>query len=205
MIRPARPAAALALILALGLGGCITLFPKDKPAQLYRFEADAPPAATESGPPVTIRSGAVEFDPASGGDRILTVQGEQVAYIGGARWAVPAATLFDEAVLRTFDAAGGRVRIVGAGAGKADYKLSLQVTSFETRYVAGPTAAPTVVIHLHGILERQSDLKVIAEKEIDVDTPAADNRVSAIVDAYRLGVTQTVGQLLDWVNQSAKG
>ena len=47
MIRPglARLAAAgAAAMTAAALAGCVTLFPKEKPVQLYRFEAQAPAA-----------------------------------------------------------------------------------------------------------------------------------------------------------------
>lgn len=42
-IRKILPVAAS--ILALGLAGCITVFPKTKPAQLYRFGGEPSAAA----------------------------------------------------------------------------------------------------------------------------------------------------------------
>jgi len=204
MIRPARTAAAAAAFaLAAGLGGCITLFPKEKPAQLYRFEAAIPATQAAGEPRIAVRDAALEFDPGSSGDRILTVDGQEVAYVAGARWAVPAATLFEEAVQHAFATGGGRVRLVGAGSAKSDYRLVVQVTRFETRYLGGPAAAPTIVIQMHGALERLNDTHAILEKEIDAQAPATDNRVSAIVAAYDQATTQAVGDLVTWVNQAA--
>src|ERR1700679_4016550 len=97
-LKPARLVLVPALLaLSVGLAGCITLFPKAKPEQLYRFDAQIPPPQG-GGRPFTVRNGAVEFDPASAGDRIMTIDGDQVAYIADGRWAIPATQLFDEAV-----------------------------------------------------------------------------------------------------------
>jgi len=143
MIRPALTTAA-ALTLALGLGGCITLFPKEKPAQLYRFDVSLPAAPAAAGGPISVRVGAVDFDAAASGDRMLTVDGDEVAYVDGGRWESPASELFEQSVWHAFNTAGGRVRLVGPGPGKADYRLILEVSRFEARYVNGPAAAPTV-------------------------------------------------------------
>jgi len=200
MIRPAWTAAG-ALTLALGLGGCITLFPKEPPAQLYRFDVSLPAAPAAEGGPISVRIAAVDFDAASSGDKILTVDGDQVAYVGGGRWASPASELFTESVWHAFNTAGGRARLVGPGPGKAEYRLIIEVSRFEARYLNGLAAAPTVVVHLHATLERQSDLVVVAEKEFDDTASASDNRVGPIVTAYGQATTQAVGDMVTWVNQ----
>jgi cholesterol transport system auxiliary component len=200
MIRPAWTAAA-ALTVSLGLSGCITLFPKEAPAQLYRFDVSLPAAPAAAGGPISVRIGALDFDAAASGDRLLTVDGDQVAYVGGSRWASPASDLFQESLRHAFNTAGGRARLVGPGPGKAEYRLIITVSRFEARYLSGPAAAPTVVVHLHGTLERQSDLGVVAEKEFDTTAPASDNRVGPIVEAYNQATTQAVGDLVAWVNQ----
>ena len=143
MIRPglARLAAAgAATPLAAALAGCITLFPAEKPVQLYRFDAQAQ-AGPGGGHAFAVRTTSTEFDPAAAGDRIMTVDGDQVGYLEPGRWASPAVQLFDAAVAHGF--AGGPVRLVGSTA-KAQYRLHLGVSRFEARYTSGPTAPPTV-------------------------------------------------------------
>jgi cholesterol transport system auxiliary component len=204
MIRPAL-AAVTVLILALGLAGCITLFPKEKPAQLYRFDVSLPPAPAASGAPFAVRVGAVDFDPAASNDRLLTVNGDQVAYLDGARWEAQAGELFGEAVEHGFSSAGGRARLVQLGPAKAEFRLTLQVSRFEAEYLNGPSAAPTIVVRLRATLERQSDLSVVGEKEFDATAPASDNRAGPIVAAYEAATTQVVGALVAWINQPAGG
>ena len=209
MIRPARPAAAAVLILALGvlatgLAGCITLFSKEKPVQLYMFGAAVQPPPAAPGAPFVVRVGALDFDQGAGGDRILTVTGDEAAYIDGARWVAPASELFEEALEHGFNTAGGRARLVPPGPARVDYRLSLQVSRFETRY-ASRGSPPTIVVHLHATLERQSDMAVMAEKEIDEEAPASADRVGAIVKAYDTAVGRTVSDLVSWLDATAHG
>jgi cholesterol transport system auxiliary component len=197
--RSARFAGAVFGLTALG--GCITLFPKATPAQLYRFEAHISPAAqTTSGAPasVTVRVGAIDFDPASRGERILTVRGSQVAYIGDARWAIPADDLFEQAIERGFDASGVPVRLVAAARpSAAQERLRVRVARFEVDY--GARGAPTIVVRLRAALTREADLSEIADKDFEAEVPASANRMGAIVKAFDAAVTQVVNGLVGWV------
>ncbi|HLY79208.1 MAG TPA: ABC-type transport auxiliary lipoprotein family protein [Caulobacteraceae bacterium] len=202
--RPGRLAAATAaLALAASLAGCITLFPKEKPVQLYRFDAATPqvqPATRTFG----VRTSMSDFDPAAAGDRIMTVDGDQVAYVAEGRWSSPANQLFDEAVAHGFAAPGDAARLVGS-TGKAEYRLKLVVTRFEARYPSGPTSAPTVVVVVRAALDRQSDLSNVDTKEFKAEINATDNRVGPIVQAFDQATTQVVGELVGWVDEKGGG
>jgi cholesterol transport system auxiliary component len=198
-----RALARLAALTAVAaLGACITLFPKTAPSQLYRFDASIQPPAA-SGPPIAIREGAIDFDPAAAGDQILTVSGDQVAYVQDARWAVPASQLFQAAVEHGFNASGGPARLVDiTETPQAKFRLRLQVTHFETRYLAGPKAPPTVVVRLRATLDRQDGGALVAELPFEASVPASDNDVGAIVQAYDQAVSKVVGDLVAWVGQN---
>ena len=103
--------AAPALILALS--GCVSVFPKSKPDQLYSFglggSGDAPPAGPAKDA-VGVLLAVVDFPRSSTGDGILTVTGTQNAYVGESRWVGPASVLFREAVGRAFDRQSQRSR-----------------------------------------------------------------------------------------------
>ena len=197
----ARPVIAPVAVAALAaLGGCITLFPKTAPAQLYRFDANVQPAASAA--PLAIREGNLEFDPAAGGDRILTVTGDQVAYVDTSRWAIPATQLFQQALDHGFAAAG--VRLVGIGeTGQAKYRLRIEVGRFEARYLEGAAAAPTVFVSLRATLDRESDGAHVGERAFDASVPASANRMGEIVQAYDQAVSKVVGDLAAWVSQTA--
>ena len=192
--------AALAAVAALG--ACITLFPKTAPSQLYRFDAQVQ-APAASGPQVAVRVVALDFDPASAGDAILTVTGDELAYVQDGRWAIPASELFQEAVEHGFNAAGGQIRLVGISeASRAKLRLRLQVTHFETRYLNGPKAAPTVVVTMRATLNRQ-DGSLIGEQPFDASVAAGDDTIGAIVQAYDAAVSKVVGDVVTWVDQNS--
>ena len=198
-----RAAPVLAVLGALGLplilGGCISVFPQAKPVQMYRF-GDQPIAAAAPGAaaPVTVLKGPITFPPASGGDRIMTVTGAENAYIGGARWVASAASLFDEALLRTFDAPGAPRLVVRGEPLAAPSTLRLDVRAFEARY-PGPTAR----VQVRATLTRNADRTLIGEKMFDVQVPAADNRQGAIVAAFDQAVGQVLTGVRDWTAASA--
>lgn len=206
-----RPAALLRLAAAAGcalaLSGCISLLPKTKPATLYRFGQT--PAASTAPTPANRTVGVFRavglFQREAASDRLLTVTGSQTAYIAAARWVAPAQNLFDEAVLRAFDDAPGQVRLVSRGEQvRSAYALRLDVRNFEAHYDNGPEAAPAVLVRVRALLTRNQDSAVMGEQIFEARIPASENRVSAIVAAYDQALTQVLGQLVAWTNQTAR-
>lgn len=190
---------------ALSLAACISLLPKSKPSQLYRFGA---PTGSEA---VTAPAGQVgvfrtnaTFQRESAGDRILTVTDGEVAYVAETRWVAPAAVLWDEAVLAAFDADPGPVRLISRGEpATAAYVLRLDVRNFEARYTNGPKAAPTVVVRVRASMTK-SDRAIAAERIFEQQVTASDNRVGAIVPAYDRAVAGVLKDVVAWTTEQAK-
>ena len=202
---------ALALAaIGVDLAGCVSLLPKTKPSQLYRFGADevlpsgGTPDAAAAGPSnagkIGVVLGRIEFPRASTSDGILTVTGDRTAYIAGARWVAPARLQFEEAVERAFEADARAVQIVNVGdVGAAGAVLRMDVLSFEARYpeAGGP---PTIVIALAARLTR-SDGQVLDQREFSVSIPTQADRVSTIVKAFNDGVNQLLSGIVSWTDQ----
>jgi len=191
-----------AMAIALALSGCVSLLPKSKPAQLYRFgvptAAAAPAAPAPNAAAVFLTNGT--FQEEASDDRILTVTGGKAAYIAQSRWVAPAEILFDEAVAKAFDASP--VRLLARGQqGRSAYALRLDVRTFETRYDHGEKAAPTVVVRVHAALTR-ADQSGVGEDEFEARVPAGDNRVGAIVSAYDTAVSDVVGKIVAWTQKT---
>jgi len=198
---------AAGLALAAGLGGCISLFPKAEPAQLYQFGQNQPaaaaaqPAAAE-GQAAGVVMGPIGFPRAAIGDQILTVTGNQAAYIKGARWVAPASVLFQEATERSFDRLGRQARLLQRGEiGAARALLRLDVRAFEADYSA-PGAVPTVSVIVHASLSRPNGV-ILDERTFQSSQPAAENRVSAIVAAFDQATTQVLTEVVGWTDQVA--
>jgi len=190
---------------ALTLSACVSLLPEAEPSQLYRLDAAIDPAATASPPAPTfgLVLPSTGFVQAASGDRILTVTGDEVAYIASARWVAPATDLFEEAVERAFDANTGPARLVTRGEMRtAESVLRLDVRRFEAVYDRGQDAAPLVVVRLRATLVNRGDRALIDEEVFEAEVRAADNRVSAIVAAFDAGTGQVLTQLVDWSNRT---
>jgi cholesterol transport system auxiliary component len=204
-VSPTRTAAPLvALVLAMGLAGCVSLLPKSKPAQLYRFTAvgGAEPSAPTAPPSTGLMLQATTFVRAAQGDQILTLTGGQAAYIAEARWVSPAEVLFQEALRDRFDRGAVRTRLLSRGefAGAAGF-LRVDVRTFETRYDEGPAAPPNVVVEMRARING-SDGQVVAERTFQATARAVDNRVGPITDAYGKAVTKVLDDFVPWADQA---
>ena len=199
--------AALCAALLVGLGGCISLFPKTPPAQLYRFGVEQGPAAPPAaGPVFNVSRLTNSFSNAAQGDRILTVDGDQAAYIAQARWVGPAADLFDEAETRAFDRSGGPARLLRSNEpASAQAELRLDVQSFEARYPGSDKAAPTIVVVVHAVLIGVLDRKLLGDQTFESRVPAGDNRVGLIVQAFNDATNDVLGQVVAWTNAKGAG
>ncbi len=184
---------------ALVLSGCISLLPKSKPAQLYRFGPVAGAPVAHTGSVAVFRTNG-SFAGEAADDRILTVTGGKAAYIAESRWVAPAAVLFDEAVGQAFDASP--IRLIARGQqGRSAYALRLDVRNFEARY-GGGSDAPTVVVRVHAALSK-ADQTIVGEQIFEASVPAGDNRVGAIVGAYDRAVKDVLGKLVAWTEATA--
>lgn len=199
-LAPALKAAGI-MALALALSGCISLLPKSKPVQLYRFGAPAAEATPREGAVGVFQANGL-FPNEASGDRILAMDGSKAAFIAQSRWIAPAGVLWTQAVQSAFDASTGRVRLnVRGQAARSEYVIRLDVRTFEARYENGVGSPPTVVIRVRGVMSKM-DMSKVTENIFEVRTRASDNRVGAIVAAYDKSVTDILGQIVTWANRS---
>jgi cholesterol transport system auxiliary component len=202
-LRAAAPRLLAVAACALALSGCISLLPKSKPAQLYRF--GPVPTSTEirtpAAHPIAVFRSNGAFQGESADDRMLTITNGKAAYIALSRWVAPAEVLFDEAVSQAFDASP--IRLIARGQqGRSTYALRLDVRNFEARYTSGADAAPIIVVRVHAILNRD-DQSIVGEQIFEASVPASDNRVTAIVVAYNKAVSDVLGKLVTWTETNA--
>lgn len=189
---------------ALVLSACVSLLPEAEPSQLYRLEAQIDPRETPAGSASTfgLILPSTGFTRAASGDRILTITGNEVAYIAEARWVAPAEDLVQEAVERAFDANPGPARLVTRGELRsAERVLRLDMRRFEVVYDQGQRSAPVVVVRLRATLVSRADRTLVDEQVFEAQIRAGDNRVSAIVSAFEAATSQVLTELVTWSNQ----
>jgi cholesterol transport system auxiliary component len=202
-----RLALAGVLIFAVALAGCVSLLPKQKPVQMYRFEAalpTSPPAAPIPGQPFALRLAPLSFELAAGSDRILTVNGDRTAYIAGARWVSTADSLFDDALSRAFEAHAGPARLLERGeAAPADYVLKLDVRAFEVHYDRPNPSSPKVRVEVFAALDQRGAATLGATRLFTAEAPAGSNTVHDIATAFGAAVGKVLGDIVAWTD--AKG
>jgi cholesterol transport system auxiliary component len=204
MIRRSARLAGL-IAVAVALSGCsFNLFPKETPEQLYRFGGGPAAPASDAAGRVSVLDDTLGFNREAASDRILTVTGDQIAYVKGGRWAAAAPVMFKEAVQHAFEASGGPARLIERGAvTKVDYVLKLDVSRFEARYAGGADAAPTIVVHVRASLARYADHSLVGERLFEAQTPASENRIGAMATAFDQATDQVLGQIVAWVGQAS--
>ena len=194
-----------ALAASALLAGCVSLLPKQPPAQLYQFGQTPPPASSTSGSVVGrdqadlgVILSQVTMPRAALDDGILTVRGDQAAYIAGARWLTPAVLMFQEDVQNAFAARAPTVRLIARGQlGAATALLRLAVTEFDARYDAATGGPPTIVVSLRATLTR-ADGRELVQQVFTERRPASQDRVAAIVQAYDAAVQGVMATAVDW-------
>lgn len=204
-LTPQRLAAGLAAVAAVALTGCVSLFPKSEPAQLYRFGPTGVTAGVAGPGTVPLGLAMIDFSAAASGDRILTVTGSEVAYIAGARWATPARTMFAENLRQSFGRGARVVSLIDRSEMRStNLLLHVDVSAFEVRYENGRGAAPVAVVSFDAKIVRYPDRSVVAQRTFEARQPASDNRVGAIVQALDAANGQAVGELVSWSDASAR-
>jgi ABC-type uncharacterized transport system auxiliary subunit len=115
----------------------------------------------------------------------------RLAYVAGARWSGPLDEVVQDLALQAFRAHANLRNVHGdASAFGTGYWLEIEVADFQAEYPSSPAgsgmdaAAPTVHVHLLGVVGGSGDRRVLGRFEANERQRAADNRLGAIVEAY---------------------
>jgi len=104
-------------------------------------------------------------------------------YFAGARWSGPLAEVLQDLAVQEFrDHANLRSVRGDASVFASAYWLEIEVADFQAEYSSA--AAPTVHVHFLARVGSSGNRRILGEFEANTQQPAAENRLSAIVDAY---------------------
>jgi cholesterol transport system auxiliary component len=129
-------------------------------------------------------------------DRIAALYPDRhMDYYADVRWSGPLDEVLQDLTVQQFHVNPG-LRNVSADVSvfASTYWLEIEVTDFQAEYSAagGP---PVVHVHLRARVGNSGDRHVLARFEPDVHEAAADNRMSAIVDAYNRAADQALSNI----------
>src|ERR1700722_7356935 len=118
-------------------------------------------------------------------DRIAALYPDRrMDYFADVRWSGPLDEVLQGVAVQEFHLNPG-LRNVSADASvfASTYWLEIEVEDFQAEYYA-PGGAPTVHVHFLARVGNSADRHVLGRFEPDIRVAAADNRMTAIVDAY---------------------
>ena len=200
-----RAAAAAAAAAALALSACAgSLFKSREPPQSVYLLTIAPAAAasaTEIPGDLTILRPRVR--PGLDTSLIAALYPDRrLEHFAAARWSAPLDEVLEDLALQAFRADAHVQNVhTDVSAFGTGYWLEIDVEDFQAEYdasgsAAGGSAPPTIHVRLSARLGASSDRRVLGLFEADVHEPAADNRLTAIVDAYNRGASAALAKIV---------
>jgi cholesterol transport system auxiliary component len=138
-------------------------------------------------------------------DRIAALYPDRrMDYFADVRWSGPLDEVLQDLAVQQFHANPG-LRNVSADASvfASPYWLEIEVTDFQAEYstAGGP---PTVHVRLRARVGNSADRHVLGRFEPEVREAAADNRMSAIVDAYNRAADKALMEIAEGVAAALK-
>jgi cholesterol transport system auxiliary component len=131
-----------------------------------------------------------------GTDRIAALYPDRrMDYYADARWSGPLDEVVQDLAVQELHA-NAALRNVSADASafSSTYWLEIEVIDFQAEY-SDAGGAPTVHVHLQARIGNSNDRHVLGRFEPDVRETAADNRMSAIVDAYNRAADKALAEI----------
>jgi cholesterol transport system auxiliary component len=187
-------AAAFSMLSLAGCGG--SLFRSHAPAATtYQLSVALPPvaapiAADLSVPAPRVRSGLDN-------DRIAALYPDRrLDYFAAARWSGPLDEMLLDMTLQAFRGTGALRNVDSdASAFRGGYWLEIDVVDFQAEYPETIGEAPTVHVHLVGRIGG-GDRHLLGDIDVETRQRAANNRLTAVIDAYNQAADQALGKIV---------
>ncbi len=129
-------------------------------------------------------------------DRIAALYPDRrMDYFADVRWSGPLDEVLQDLAVQEFHSNPGLRNVNADGSVFAStYWLEIEVADFQAEYAAGGSA-PTVHVHLLARVGNSGDRHVLGRFEPDIHEAAADNRMTAIVDAYNRAADKALAEI----------
>ena len=136
-------------------------------------------------------------------DRIAVLYPDRhLDYFADARWSGPLGEVLQDAAVQEFYSRGGLRTVSGdASVFASGYWLEIEVADFQAEY-ASAASAPTVHARFVARIGRADDRRILGQFEANALQPAAENRLSAIVEAYARATDAALGQIIADVDRT---
>jgi ABC-type uncharacterized transport system auxiliary subunit len=159
--------------------------------------AEAP--ATGAPPPIPVDLTVLKprLRPGLESDRIAILYPDRrLDYFADARWSGPLGEVIEDFAVQEFRShANLRTARGDASVFGSTRWLEIEVTDFQAEYTSA-AAAPTVHVHLLARLGGSGDRRILGQFVANARQPAAENRLTAIVDAFAHAADAALAQIV---------
>jgi cholesterol transport system auxiliary component len=200
-------------LLSVTLAACVGSLFKNKIAPPTMYALSATPKPAPADPPSVAASSPVDLAVLKphvrtglDTDRIAALYADRrMDYFADVRWSGPLDEVLQDLAVQEFHA-NTALRNVSADASvfASPYWLEIEVIDFQAEY-SPAGGAPTVHVLLQARLGSAADRRILARFEPDVHEAAADNRMSAIVDAYNRAADKAFAEIAASAAQALVG
>jgi cholesterol transport system auxiliary component len=203
--------AALSILLCITLAACAGSLFKNKAAPPTMYRLSAAPKSTPADPadkvhPTDLAVLRPRVRTGLDTDRIAALYPDRrMDYFAEVRWSGPLDQVLQELAVQEFHL-NPDLHNVSADVSvfAAAYWLEIEVTDFQAEYPVGG-GAPIVHVRLQARVGSAADRQVLARFEPDVHEAAADNRMTAIVEAYNRAADKALSEIALGAAQTLAG
>jgi cholesterol transport system auxiliary component len=187
-------------VAALCLAACTgSLFRSHATATAYMLSA-GPASHAEPAPaaeiPVDLAVLKPKARPGLESDRIAVLYPDRrLDYFADARWSGPLGEVLQELAVQEFHSHANLRTVSGdASVFASAYWLEIEITDFQAEYTSA-AAAPTVRVSLRARLGSSGDRRLLGQFAATAQKPAAENRLSSIVDAFESAADASLAEI----------
>jgi ABC-type uncharacterized transport system auxiliary subunit len=187
-------------VTALCLAACTgSLFRSHATATAYMLSA-GPASHGEPAPaaeiPVDLAVLKPKARPGLESDRIAVLYPDRrLDYFADARWSGPLGEVLQELAVQEFHSHANLRTVSGdASVFASAYWLEIEITDFQAEYTSA-AAAPTVRVSLRARLGSSGDRHLLGQFIATAQQPAAENRLSSIVDAFESAADASLAEI----------
>ena len=193
------------VVPALCLAACTgSLFRSHATPTAYMLSAgpashgDAAPAAGRPAPEISVDLAVLKPKARAGleSDRIAVLYPDRrLDYFADARWSGPLGEVLQDLAVQEFRSHANLRTVSGdASVFASAYWLEIEITDFQAEYTSA-AAAPTVRVSLRARLGSSGDRHLVGQFAATAQKPAAENRLSSIVDAFASAADASLAEI----------
>jgi cholesterol transport system auxiliary component len=136
-------------------------------------------------------------------DRIAVLYADRrLDYFADARWSGPLGEVIQDLAVQALRSHANLRTVSGdASVFASPYWLEIEVRDFQAEYASGATA-PTVHVNILARLGGSGDRRILGQYAANAQQPAAENRLTAIVDAYAHAADAALAQIAAQAGES---